>query len=662
MTTWRMSSAVNLERPRSGGSQQRIDARNNIRSKRPSRAPGARSGSFANREASCVYLFLAWCASSRISSGELKLARDSQTCQRSLMALLSFKAVNWSTVPSSPEEYSRELKGLETKLGAAQTAGARLDARWGRLRGHDVPNRGPWWLAGEAPDMSARLSQVQRAYADAEHAMRDAENALRPWLIRHRKPDSYPSGGPRRVVLRGAQIVEENNNGGIDLDTGELLPFLLAGRAQVAFKAGQERGRLPAGARALFAEGLCSSFEAYTDTRGGAALDEDAEPVSESKSDPELTWYLAAISDALPRDGKRAQHPKIHATVERAVALWEAGEKVVVFCHFRKTGRTLRRELSAAIDARLRQDAANAFKVPAEDIPRTVERLSERLYVRKGSTSALAREAQRQLAEIVARSRYMSDPQRDDLTDRFLRYLRSPVTLARYGAPLANGGADAVSAMLDGEQMGGETLRVRLTGFVSFFDSRTDREREELLEALGKVQSGRFHAEKSELEGEDMDEHEPAELLPTVRLANGTVRKDARRRLLLAFNSPLLPEILIASSVLAEGVDLHLQCRYVIHHDLDWSPSTLEQRTGRIDRIGSLAERHKNPVTIYLPYLAATQDEKMYRVVRDRERWFQVVMGGRHELDERALERLADRVPLPDEAAQLLALDLTVSK
>jgi SNF2 family DNA or RNA helicase len=118
--------------------------------------------------------------------------------------------------------------------------------------------------------------------------------------------------------------------------------------------------------------------------------------------------------------------------------------------------------------------------------------------------------------------------------------------------------------------------------------------------------------------------------------------------------------VLVASSVLAEGVDLHLECRYVIHHDLDWNPSTLEQRTGRVDRLGSLAARTERPVTVYLPYLAATQDEKMYRVVRDRERWFQVVMGARHELDEQALETIAERVPLPEPAADALAFDLAV--
>ena len=50
---------------------------------------------------------------------------------------------------------------------------------------------------------------------------------------------------------------------------------------------------------------------------------------------------------------------------------------------------------------------------------------------------------------------------------------------------------------------------------------------------------------------------------------------------MLAFNTPFFPEVLVASSVMAEGVDLQQDCRHVIHHDLDWNPSTLEQRTGR---------------------------------------------------------------------------------
>ncbi|MCX6923492.1 MAG: helicase-related protein [Verrucomicrobia bacterium] len=140
---------------------------------------------------------------------------------------------------------------------------------------------------------------------------------------------------------------------------------------------------------------------------------------------------------------------------------------------------------------------------------------------------------------------------------------------------------------------------------------------------------------------------------------------------MLTFNSPFFPEILIASSVMAEGVDLHRFCRYVIHHDLDWNPSSLEQRTGRLDRIGAKVERCGEPIYIYLPYIAETQDEKMYRVVMDRERWFAVVMGEQFTVDGDqakslgqlgawATDRLSRRIPLPTSVARELAFRLEV--
>ncbi|MBX7136140.1 MAG: hypothetical protein K1X67_26005, partial [Fimbriimonadaceae bacterium] len=129
-------------------------------------------------------------------------------------------------------------------------------------------------------------------------------------------------------------------------------------------------------------------------------------------------------------------------------------------------------------------------------------------------------------------------------------------------------------------------------------------------------------------------------------------------RLMLAFNSTMFPEILISSAVLGEGVDLHRFCRYVIHHDLCWNPSTLEQRTGRLDRIRCKAEIARMPIVIYEPYLGGSADEKMFRVVQDRERWFQIVMGQKFEFDEATSEALANRVPLPPDLANALVFDL----
>jgi hypothetical protein len=64
------------------------------------------------------------------------------------------------------------------------------------------------------------------------------------------------------------------------------------------------------------------------------------------------------------------------------------------------------------------------------------------------------------------------------------------------------------------------------------------------------------------------------------------------------------------------------------------------------------------PIVVYEPFLGGSADEKMFRVVRDRERWFQIVMGQKFQFDEATSEQLANRVPLPEELAAGLVFDL----
>jgi hypothetical protein len=52
--------------------------------------------------------------------------------------------------------------------------------------------------------------------------------------------------------------------------------------------------------------------------------------------------------------------------------------------------------------------------------------------------------------------------------------------------------------------------------------------------------------------------------------------------------------------------------------------------------------------------LGGSADEKMLRVVRDRERWFQIVMGQKFEFDEASSEDLSNRILLPEELAEEL--------
>lgn len=74
---------------------------------------------------------------------------------------------------------------------------------------------------------------------------------------------------------------------------------------------------------------------------------------------------------------------------------------------------------------------------------------------------------------------------------------------------------------------------------------------------------------------------------PTTAAMGG--QDDQRRhRITTQFRMPGMPWIVIATNVYEEGVDLHTYCKTVVHHGISHTASSVEQRTGRVDRIGVL--------------------------------------------------------------------------
>ena len=71
----------------------------------------------------------------------------------------------------------------------------------------------------------------------------------------------------------------------------------------------------------------------------------------------------------------------------------------------------------------------------------------------------------------------------------------------------------------------------------------------------------------------------------------GHMSGGVNKRLVRQFRMPGFPLSLISTDVLQEGEDLHTFCRRVVHYGISWTPSAMEQRTGRVDRIGSLVQR-----------------------------------------------------------------------
>ena len=569
-----------------------------------------------------------------------------QLAHRELIEVLRrFEGIRWDD-QAERSAYAARLEKLEMALDRAQAASLRLDRAWNSLKTEDIEDAPDDWWEADLAKLPDRLREAAGHIAEVRSRTESAERHLRPLVIRHSRPDL----DERRSVRCGSEILDTHPTqpGGLQIDGAAVLPFLLAARAQALVAAGGAGEVI--GGRALFAEGLASSFEAYAHTResadGSSVADEmEIDGVGENSS--ELRWYLGQIRRALPEGdhGLWCTHPKVSATVQRAMELWLQDSKVLVFCFYRRTGEALRQHLTRVVDEWVVRNAAIQLgwrQADPELVRDELRRRSDRFFDPDAPVTKVAREAiHRELAACGI------DDEDGAWVGVVLKFLRTPSFLVRH-VGLERKGVEGLERALHEPDEAGITLTERLRSFATYIEKRDPDERVELHRELDSLESG-------------VRERQGKLVVPNVRLANGEVDVALRERLMMAFNAPFFPEVLIASSVMAEGVDLHLNCRHVIHHDLAWNPSVIEQRTGRLDRLGSLAETAKQPVVVYEPYLEATQDEKMFKVMKDRERWFNVVMGSRLELDEWSTERLSKRVSLPDALANDLTLDLSLA-
>jgi len=85
--------------------------------------------------------------------------------------------------------------------------------------------------------------------------------------------------------------------------------------------------------------------------------------------------------------------------------------------------------------------------------------------------------------------------------------------------------------------------------------------------------------------------------------------------------------LLVATDVASQGLNLHRRCRWVLHYDLPWRPSIIEQRTGRVDRLGQRLRVHATFLLDRTP-LAAGMHARI-QVLADRMRDDERVEGGR---------------------------------
>jgi superfamily II DNA or RNA helicase len=530
------------------------------------------------------------------------------------------------------EDFEKSLTQLSDALTNAQLISLRLYKIWERLKKEDfgeAPDMDKWWegiISSDKSSLSHPQKRLLTAFEEAQKKREIAEKELAPWVIRHNKGTLWAETQIlRRKRLDGANIEDEKRQGGISIPSEQLFPFFLAARS--ASDPGKE----------ILSEALCSSYEAFRNTRQeNMAVKDDLE---ENERPIDLTgsnWYLAQFDKAIEGFSGQ-QHPKISSTAKKVVDLWRHGEKVLVFAFYRQTCRALRIHISKELELHLMTLARERFagarrSIDERGVQEVLGSIQNRFF---DDAKAPGRRALDGALEGIlgqyGRSLGDKGLDKESLLSVMRRFLRVWTTLVR-AFPLNEYDRGephhAVQVMLDHQDASGISWRQKFEHFIEFLLGQcSQQEIKDYTEAVARTQTGDIRLKRSELVDVDEEEAEDAiRTLANIQVATGKTKREARSRLMLAFNTPFFPDILVCSQVMGEGIDLQRYCRHVIHHDLDWNPSSIEQRTGRVDRLGCKAEG-RFPIHVYLPYLAGTADERQYLVMRDREDWFKIVMG-----------------------------------
>lgn len=144
------------------------------------------------------------------------------------------------------------------------------------------------------------------------------------------------------------------------------------------------------------------------------------------------------------------------------------------------------------------------------------------------------------------------------------------------------------------------------------------------------------------------------------RIANftGQTSLEERDRIKIAFNAPFDKEsvrILVCTDAAREGLNLQARCHDLIHVDLPWNPSRLEQRNGRIDR---KLQPSKTVTCRYFFYDQREEDRVLDALVRKTE-VIRKQLGASGEVLRIKMEQALARGGIRRQDAGRLAEDIT---
>ena len=447
------------------------------------------------------------------------------------------------------------------------------------------------------------IVKLAKAVIDFRDFLNGIQESLRRYIIKNRR-------SLNRHVYCGNDVLQTEEEGkhsrlyragGLKNDATLLNLICMRMSARKALENGELDSRKP---RLL--RGWTSSFEAVW----ASAEWKVSRDGHDEKEREHLESLFQVVSDP-------AAHPKMDVTVKLACsALMGAGEKTVVFCERKETVKALH----AAIECHLKRELDECFdthKCTVRDICSVYERSLKKAQA-KGQSDQAEVEGLWETARVFYEKIFVDTSSFEEIDQK--NYDARLFLLIWY-----------IKKKLDeqGDVPGGpQKIETKVV--------------EELLGRLFEKDDGK-----------NADDENPFEILPVCELTGDVSDKEKRHAVVKRFSSPVFPLILVCSPVSEEGVDMHRYCRRIVLHDLSWNPAKLEQRIGRVDRRGSLAEVLGKKVLVYVPFLADSYEAFQLERVLERTA-LQELYFGRNEMleedreDKDAQENASPSKPLAD--------------
>lgn len=150
----------------------------------------------------------------------------------------------------------------------------------------------------------------------------------------------------------------------------------------------------------------------------------------------------------------------------------------------------------------------------------------------------------------------------------------------------------------------------------------------------------------------------------------GGMAGQVNQTLVSQFRMPGYPLVLISTDLLQEGEDLHTFCSEIHHYGISWTPSSMEQRIGRIDRVRSQTARRlaglvgepkpEDWLQVFYPHLQDTVEVLQVRRVLERMNTFLRLMHDGLTVADNSDRKInlaheyAGQRPLPEQTRSIL--------